>query len=673
MRQLDLSTYTNKNKKTKISGKFINRELSWLSFNSRVLYYANDKKTPINERLKFLAITESNLDEFLSVRFSYAYNNQDIEPYKNILNKILDFKRSQKNVWDNTRKFMEEKMGVKFVKMKDLNKKEKSKLYDHFYLNIFPLLTPVIINTENYSPNLLSGQLCVGVILEKNANNILCIVPISNDIDHIFKIDDKRYILIEDVIKEFAGKSLFINETIVSIGSFRLIKDASFILSHDNNKFIIDRMKDVLNKRQNSEPIFLEIEDNKDELERIIVNSFSVPNKHIYKSSTMLKFKRFMSPIFTKEEYSYEPYEAFEFEKYENYFSLFDALKEEDILLHHPYDSYQTVVKFIEHAALDDKVIAIKQTLYRVSSIDSPIVNALCRAAENGKKVSVLIEIKARFDEENNINLIHKLKNSGATVLLGTEYLKTHCKMCIVVRQEKNNLKIYSHMGTGNYNEKTSRQYTDISYLTSKRKIGIDLLNIFNILSGHSRPDEKLEKISYAPVNLRSTIEKNIEREIKNAKNGKKAEIFIKVNSISDPIIDKLYKAANSGVKIYIICRGICSILPRKNIYIKSIVGRFLEHSRIYYFYNNKNPEYYISSADLLTRNLDKRIEVLISLKDSSVLKQIEWIIKVFKEDEMNSFELLPDGKWAHMKGSFDAHKYFIQYSDTKKYKKEWK
>ena len=245
--------------------------------------------------------------------------------------------------------------------------------------------------------------------------------------------------------------------------------------------------------------------------------------------------------------------------------------------------------------------------------------------------------------------------------------------MCIVVREENDNLKIYSHMGTGNYNEKTASQYTDISYLTSKRKIGIDLLNIFNILSGHSRPDEKLEKISYSPVNLRSTIEKNINREIRNAKKGNKAEIFIKVNSISDPIIDKLYKAADAGVKVYIICRGICSILPRKNLYIKSIVGRFLEHSRIYYFYNNKNPEYYISSADLLTRNLDKRIEVLISLKDSSVIKQIEWIIKVFKEDEANSFELLPDGTWSHMKGSFNAHNYFIENSDTRKYKKSWK
>ena len=670
MKTLNLETYSANPKKKKISGKFINRELSWVSFNSRVLYYANDKKVPLNERLKFLAITESNLDEFLSVRFSYAYENQDIEPYKRILDKILDFKRSQKVVWNNMKKYLKEKKDISFVKMKDLNKKEKDKLFDYYQDNIFPLLTPIIINSENYSPNLMSGQLCIGVILEKGNNNILCIIPISNDIDHIIKIDNKRFVLIEDIIKEFANKTLFINETILNISSFRLIKDASFVLSHDNSKFIIDRMKDVLNKRKVSEPIFLEIEDNK-ELKNIIMREFNVPNNHVYESDTILKFKRFMQPILSDEVYKH--FEPFEYEKFENCYSLFDALKYEDILLHHPYDSYDTVVRFIEHASMDKHVIAIKQTLYRVSSIDSPIVNALCTAARNGKKVSVLIEIKARFDEENNINLIDKLKDAGVTVLLGTEYLKTHCKMCIVVREENDELKIYSHVGTGNYNEKTATQYTDISYLTSKRKIGIDLLNIFNILSGHSRPDEKLEKISYSPVNLRSTIEKNINREIRNAKKGHKAEIFIKVNSLSDPIIDKLYKAADSGVKVYIITRSICSVLPRKNLYVKSIVGRFLEHSRIYYFYNNKNPEYYISSADLLTRNLDKRIEVLISLKDSNVIEQIKWIIKVFKEDEYNSFELLSDGTWKHLKGSFNAHNYFIENSNTLRYKKSWK
>ena len=670
--KMNMDSYTMESKQ-KISGKFINRELSWIAFNGRVLYYVKRKDLPLNERLKFLAITESNLDEFIAVRFANAYKHQDEEPYKEILSEIKRFKKSQETIWKNLKEYLAEKKKMKIVKVKNLDKKDRSSIYNYYYNNIFPLLTPVIINNANFSPNLMSGQLSIAVTMKRDNKESLCIIPISSDTEHIIRVNDTDVVLIEDLIKEFCGKSLFINEEITNICVFRLIKDASVILSHDNNRFIVDRMQDVLDKRKNSEPMFMEIEKNASpELLNILISAFKVPAKHIFYSNEMMKFKRFMSPIFSSKE-SYKPFEPFVFENYEKYDSFFDALKDRDILLHHPYDSYDTVVKFIESAAHDKDVMAIKQTLYRVSSIDSPIVNALCYAAQAGKKVSVLIEIKARFDEENNINLIEKLKHAGATVLLGTEYLKTHCKMCLVIRKEGNELKVYSHLGTGNYNEKTAKQYTDLSFLTSRKKIGGDLLNVFNILSGHSRPDDKLEKIAYSPVTLRSTLEKNIEREIKHAKNGKRAEIFIKVNSISDSIIDKLYKAASAGVKVYIICRGICSIVPKKNLFIKSIVGRFLEHSRIYYFYNNGNPEYYISSADLLTRNLDKRVEVLISLKDSSVIKQVKWIIKVFKEDRANSFIMTQDGKWKHDDGSFDSHEWFIQYSDIKKKKKKWK
>lgn len=280
----------------------------------------------------------------------------------------------------------------------------------------------------------------------------------------------------------------------------------------------------------------------------------------------------------------------------------------------------------------------------------------------------MLIEIKARFDEENNIRLVSKLKNSGANVILGLEYLKTHCKLCVVIRREGEKLRIYSHVATGNYNEKTARLYTDISYLTSKQKIGMDLLHIFNILSGYSSPDEKLQKIYYAPVTLRKNLIKCIDREISNAKKGKKAEIFMKINSFSDKIMaEKIYEAADKGVHVYIICRGVCSIVPRKNLFIKSIVGRFLEHSRIYYFKNNNSPEYYISSADLLTRNLDKRVETLISLKDSSVVKQLQWIIDVFKADKANSFIIDKEGKWHHDKGDFSCFDWFIKHTDERK------
>jgi polyphosphate kinase len=361
--------------------------------------------------------------------------------------------------------------------------------------------------------------------------------------------------------------------------------------------------------------------------------------------------------------HSYTSFTPAPYEFMDEQFSIFSAIEERDILLHHPYDSYETVITFLEHASIDPSVVGIKMTLYRVSSVDSPIVNALVRAAKNGKHVSVLIEIKARFDESRNIELISKLKQAGVNILLGLEYLKTHCKMCMVLRKEDDgHIKVYSHLATGNYNEKTSKIYSDLSYFTAKQKIGMDLLNIFNILSGVSSPDEKLQRVFYAPVNLRKTLTKCIDKEIDNAKKGKPAGIFLKLNSISDvQIVNKLYEAADAGVKIYIICRGVCSIVHQKNIYVKSIVGRFLEHSRIYCFKNNDDPLYFISSADLLTRNLDRRVETLVSLKDKNVIDKLKEIIFILKEDKQNSFKMNEDGDYKKMKGNFDSHEWFIQ------------
>ena len=442
------------------------------------------------------------------------------------------------------------------------------------------------------------------------------------------------------------------------------------------NSYGINYENQTLIKRNNSDNIFLSLRKDSDErLLNMLVNIFKVPKNHVYTKSKVLNYKRFMHKLLD-DSHSYEEYNPYQFNNYNNYYDMFELLKDQDMLLHHPYDSYDTIVKFLEHAANDKDVVAIKQTLYRVSSIDSPIVNALCTAARNGKKVSVLIEIKARFDEENNIRLIKKLQNSGATVLLGVEMLKTHCKMCIVIRREKDKLKLYSHVATGNYNEKTAKIYTDLSYLTSKQKIGNDLLLIFNILTGYSNPDEKLQKIYYAPVTLRNKLLQCIDNEVKFAKKGKKAEIFMKINSLSDEMMaEAIYKAADAGVKIYIICRGVCSIVPRKNIFIKSIVGRYLEHSRIYYFRNGGDgtPEYFISSADLLTRNLDKRVETLISLKDSNVIEKLKWIIQVYKNDDANSFIMNRDGSWKHDKGSFSCHDWFMENIETRKAKKSWK
>ena len=659
--KLNLDDYTMEHKKKiKTNGPFINRELSWVDFNERVLYYSRDKSVPLNERLKFLAITDSNLNEFISVRFSYAKKNKDIEPYKELLGKIKNFIELQGASYDLLKYDMKKK-GYEITKMSKLDKKEIRKLEKVFTNEIFPILTPISMGTTNNGIRVDNGQLCIACLLEEGSHTVLNIIPISSKLDQFIVIDNKKIILIEDLIEYFIS-SIFINKKIISKTSFKIIKDQDVELSHDTSRFILDRMMQTLTNRSLSKPIFMTIDKKANaSLKDLIVNTLQIP-KNCVMESKVVDYTRFMSSILPAL-HSYRPFQANGLQDgNEIHYSIFNMLKSEDILLHHPYDDYNTVVKFIEHAAYDPDVLAIKQTLYRVSSYDSPIINALCNAAKNGKHVAVLIEIKARFDELNNIKLISKLKEAGVIVILGLEHLKTHCKMCLVIRDEEGKKKIYSHIGTGNYNEKTSKIYTDLSYFTSKQKIGMDLLNVFNIISGNSAPDEKLQKIAYSPVTLRKTLIKCINREIEHAKKKKKAEIFIKVNSLSDPImVNKLYEAADAGVEVYIICRGVCSIVPRDNLYVKSIVGRFLEHSRIYYFKNNKSSEYFISSADLLTRNLDKRVETLVSVKDSNVTKKLDWIIKVMKKDERNSFVMRKNGTFSKEKGTFDSHEYMIK------------
>lgn len=674
--KLNLDNYMMEHQKAfKVKGNYIPRDISWIAFNERVLSCANNDKIPLNERFRFLSITDNNLNEFISVRFANAFHDKDKDKdlYLNLLKKIKKFKDNQNISFNHLKMLLKEK-GYEITHIDNLTKKEKEVIKEEYMSNIFPILTPINISMVNTPPTLLNGQVCIAALVNQQGHDILSIIKIPNDIDPIYQIGQK-IIYTEEIILYFLEETLFINNKILDKCVFSILKDASIILLHDNSKYIIDRMNDVLEKRYYADPVFINVnKKTSSNMLNILLNTFNIPTDHYYYNSNLVDYKKFSQSLLPNENESYKDFKPFEYENNELYYSLFETLKDRDILLHHPYDSYDTVVKFIQHAAIDESVIAIKQTLYRVSSIDSPIVEALCQASKNGKNVTVLIEIKARFDEENNIHLIKKLKDAGATVLVGLEYLKTHCKLCVVIRKENDKLKIYSHMGTGNYNEKTARVYTDISYLTSKQKIGIDLLYIFNIISGISKPDEKLQKISYSPVTLRKTLNKCIDREISNAKKNKPAEIFMKLNSLSDPlIINKLYEASNTGVKIYIICRGICSILPTKNIFIKSIVGRFLEHSRIYYFKNGGNDDYYISSADLLTRNLDKRVETLISLKDSNVIKQLKWIIKVFKEDKKNSFIMKEDGTWKLPEGEFDAHQWFIDYSNIKKTKKKWK
>ena len=651
--------------------KMTDRDISWIDFNYRVLACAMKKSNPLNERLNFLGITESNLDEFISVRFSNMYNDKENLPYKSLLKKIKTFKVNQNKSFKEIKGDIEKSTGYTFVKPKELKKDELKTLEKYFKNEIFSRLTPM--NISDNEINLTNGLSYISVIVSKEDYEYIVVIPVLKEFNSFF-IVNKHIVIIEDIIEYFLKDTIFINQKVVSIGSFRIIRDGSIILSHDKNKFIVDRMEDTIKERDTSKVMMLMLSSKCDDrMVNALTVFFKVPQNHVIYDNLVNNYRIFSYGKLFDESKSYKPFTPFDYDNNKKYYDMFDALDNEDILLHHPYDSYDTVIKFIQHAATDKNVESIRMTLYRVSGIDSPIVNALCDAAYNGKFVVALVEIKARFDEDNNIRVIQKLKKFGVNVILGDEYLKTHCKMCLVTRKCDNKIKLYSHVATGNYNEKTSKIYTDLSFMTSKTKIGRDLLNVFNILSGYSKPDDPLSKVFYAPVNLRKQLFKCIDREISYAKKGKTAEIFIKVNSLSDETtIDKLYEAADAGVNIFILVRGICSIIPRKHLKVKSIVGRFLEHSRIYYFKNNGDPEYYISSADLLTRNLDRRVETLINITDSKIIKQIKWIILILKRDEKNSFILDNESKWHHAKGDFDAHQWMIDYSDIKKKKKKW-
>ena len=649
-----------------ISSEFINRELSWLDFNARILECAADTKQPGNERLNYLGISSNNLDEFISVRFASVLDDE--VQRKDVLTGIKDCLKLQKIIYKDLKKLLESK-GVYISKIKDLNKKEYAELKQIFMDSIYPILVPININI-NLVPNLESGQGAIMATVltghSKDSKENAIIIPISRHLDEIVVVGDKA-LLVEEVILEFLGE-LFINKEITDKAVFKLIRNLNTPLSHEEDKLIANRMSETVRRRKFSTPIFLQTKKNTSKkMNFILMKLFDIEKDAIYSDSRLIDYKRFMKIKLLPEEESYETFTPNEYESEGEYDNMISSIKDNDILLHHPYDSYNTVLNFLDHAAKDPRVTSIKQTLYRVSSEDSPIINSLIEAAQNGKDVSVLVEVKARFDEVRNLNLINKLNDGGVNVVFGSEYLKTHCKFCIVGRREKNKIKYYAHIGTGNYNEKTSKIYTDLSYFTSDKDINNDMLAVFNILSGLSNPNDDLNKVLYSPINLRSRLYKLIDNEIKHVEKGKKGEIILKLNSLSDEeMVNKLYKAAKKGVNITIICRGICSIKPKKNITIKSIVGRFLEHSRIYYFKNGGNNKYYISSADLLTRNLDRRIEIMVRVDNKELEGKLKHILDTMIMDECNSFIMDKDGIYHRRSGMFDSHQWFINEAESK-------
>ena len=665
--------YTNKS-------LYLNRELSWLEFNKRVLIQTVRKDVPLIERCNFLSITSSNMDEFIMVRLASSLNSlmknptnielsgmNPHEEFKSMLNGIKRFKSLQDNCYEILLKKLN-KENIHICKYKELTKDEKSYIGKIFYKSIFPVLTPINFDTTKQFPDIISKQLSIVVSLEDSSTNdlqVISFIPLNENLDLIYEIPTKndkakKYILLEDIIYGYLNR-IYFNKKILDYGMIKILRQADIELSHDKGMYITDRMRNTLLQRRYSEPIFMDVTSNISKpLQKIIMKIFELNKSQVFEYDNTFNYGGLTKINLENGKYkSFSPQYPSELIGEHD---MFTAIDNGDIVLHHPYESFDPVVKFLEHAAYDKDVIAIKQTLYRVSSIDSPIVNALCKAAENGKQVSVILEIKARFDEDRNISMIEKMKLAGIQLIYGTEDLKTHCKFIVVVRRSKKGFKVYTHLGTGNYNDKTSKIYTDLSYFTSDFKIGQDVAMIFNMLSGFSEPTTKINKLFFSPYNLRKKLENCIEDEIKNAKNGKPAIITLKVNSISDKaMIDKLYTAAKHGVKIIVFCRGICSMKPiNKNIMIRSIVGRFLEHSRIYYFHNNNHPNIFISSADLLTRNLDKRFEILTPVKDEAKEKILK-ILSMYYKDTFNSFEMDNSGEYHKLEGECNIHDLFMK------------
>lgn len=659
-----------KNKKIILNkSNYIERDESWLSFNERVLYQTKRPEVPFEERMKFLAITNSNLDEFIMVRFA---SHLGLEGYDKLRNKILKFKRSQEAVYVSLIEEMERK-NVIISKYKDLTAKQKKQVDKIFDDNLYPLLVPTSYDPSNPFPMIKGKELHMMVGIRDKYSDFMSIIPLHG-IQRVFELKSETkqrvFIMLEDIIYRNLNK-IYGKREFYYKGLFRLIRSASMELDMDDDRKIVDRMKDVLRQREVAFPVLLEVSSNvPKDLLFMLSMAVGINEQNVYRTTKTIDFGFLMSSPFGLG-LQYPKLNQVVTEGLESNKNLFKTLDKEDVLIHHPYESFEPIINLLKQAAVDKDVMAIKQTLYRVSSKESPIIEALCEAASNGKQVTVMVEIKARFDEGQNITLIDKLTTHGCNVIYGFEHLKTHCKFALIVKRNKDGLKTYAHIGTGNYNDKTAKIYTDLSLLTSDKDIVEDLVAVFNILSGFAEPLDMIKSLYFSPKTLRDALYSKIDREIKHVKEGKKGLIILKLNSLSDRgIIAKLYEASEKGVMVNIICRGVCSMMPiNKNIRIQSTVGRFLEHSRIYYFHDDNKQDIYISSADLLTRNLDRRVEVMVPLKAKNTRSKLLRILINQSEDRFNSFFMNNKGNFTVPRADgVNVHEAFLEkeISDSK-------
>ena len=658
------------------SENFVNRELSWLKFDERVLSEARDKNLPLFDRLKFLSITASNLDEFFMVRVASlkdqvhaGYHKTDIagmtakEQLKEIGARTHELVHVQYNTLNRSLLPALDKVGLHLVaEHENLSDAQKTFVDRYFEDNVYPVLTPMAMDSSRPFPLIRNKTLNIGALISKKDKKgkeelMFATVQVPSVLPRVVQIPSKKaedttVILLEEIIERNIDK-LFLSYDVVCAHPYRIMRNADLTIDEDEAEDLLVEIQKQLKKRQWGEVIRLEVEDKMDKrLLDILKMEFDIKDADIFAINGPLDLTMLMKVYGAEgfDQYKTPRYQPAPVPEFQNDKDIFQVIREGDVFLHHPYMSFDPVVNFVRQAAKDPEVLAIKQTLYRVSG-NSPIIAALAQAAENGKQVSVLVELKARFDEENNIVWAKKLEKAGCHVIYGLVGLKTHSKITLVVRKEETGIRRYVHLATGNYNDSTAKLYTDCGIFTCDERFGEDATAVFNMLSGYSEP-KCWNKLIVAPIWMKNRFLDMIEREAENAKKGLPAGIRAKMNSLCDPkIMAALYYASSCGVQVELLVRGICCLKAgvaglSENIHVRSIVGEFLEHSRIFYFENGGNPEIYMGSADWMPRNLDRRVEIVFPVEDEEIKKELTHILDLEFRDNVKAHILQPDGTY---------------------------
>lgn len=655
---------------------FYNRELSWLKFNLRVLKEAMVKDTPLLERLKFIAISASNLDEFFMVRVAGLWSNFDSGVEKrdasgmSVHEQLVAISQAaHEQVRTQTKSLialMAEMDAVKlhFRRVKDLSELGKDWLEEYYREVVFPVLTPMAVDASRPFPFLANKTLNLAVeLIKADGEHSMGLIQVPSVLDRIVEVEPegkRTFVFLEDIIASHCH-DLFKGCHILDMVSFRVTRDSDLDLEEDDSVDLMKEVEESLRKRKRGAAVRLEIfKTNNNRIKKFLEENLDVTEMEVYEINGPLDPTCFFKFIGMKGMWPwlYEPFVPQRPLELPNDSDLFAAIRENDILLHHPYESFDPVVKLVSDAADDPQVLAIKQTLYRVSG-NSPIVAALARAAENGKQVTVLVELKARFDEENNILWARRLEKAGCHVIYGLVGLKTHAKIILIVRKEDNGIRRYLHLGTGNYNDSTAKLYTDLGLMTANDEFGSDASAFFNLLSGYSEPPV-WNKLVMAPLGLREKIYALIDNEIAMVRAGREGHIIAKMNSLIDqPVIQKLYEASAAGVHIYLIVRGICGLRTgiegiSDNITVRSIVGRQLEHSRIFWFANGGEEQLYLSSADWMPRNLNDRVELFFPVETEEHIRRIKALLDLYLRDNVGAHMMQSNGSYRRVRNKLE-------------------